>query len=226
VPLVGAQDHKRVGEGDTGLNTGGMGAYSPAPVLTPALEKVVMETIVQPTVDGMAAEGCPFTGVIFAGLMIKDGEVKLLEHNVRFGDPECQCLMARMRGDLVDLLLRAANGTLGDAPEMAWSDDVAAVVVVAASGYPGAYKKGETIKGLDAANAEEGVKVIHAGTALDEKSGDVVSAGGRVLGVVGTGASVKEATARAYAGVDAIEWKGGFCRRDIGWRAIEREEGK
>ena len=226
VPLVGAQDHKRVGEGDTGLNTGGMGAYSPAPVLTPALEKVVMETIVQPTVDGMAAEGCPFTGVIFAGLMIKDGEVKLLEHNVRFGDPECQCLMARMRGDLVDLLLRAANGTLGDAPEMAWSDDVAAVVVVAASGYPGAYAKGETIKGLDAANAEEGVKVIHAGTALDEKSGDVVSAGGRVLGVVGTGASVKEATARAYAGVDAIEWKGGFCRRDIGWRAIEREEGK
>jgi phosphoribosylamine--glycine ligase len=226
VPLVGAQDHKRVGEGDTGLNTGGMGAYSPAPVLTPALEKVVMETIVQPTVDGMAAEGCPFTGVIFAGLMIKDGEVKLLEHNVRFGDPECQCLMARMRGDLVDLLLRAANGTLGDAPEMKWSDDVAAVVVVAASGYPGAYKKGETIKGLDAANAEEGVKVIHAGTALDEKSGDVVSAGGRVLGVVGTGASVKEATARAYAGVDAIEWKGGFCRRDIGWRAIEREEGK
>lgn len=224
--LDACRDHKRVGEGDTGLNTGGMGAYSPAPVLTPALEKVVMETIVQPTVDGMAAEGCPFTGVIFAGLMIADGEVKLLEHNVRFGDPECQCLMARMRGDLVDLLLRAANGTLGDAPEMAWSDDVAAVVVVAAEGYPGAYKKGETIGGLDAANAKEGVKVIHAGTALDEKTGDVVSAGGRVLGVVGTGASVKEATARAYAGVDAVEWKGGFCRRDIGWRAIEREEGK
>ena len=226
VPLVGAQDHKRVGEGDTGLNTGGMGAYSPAPVLTPALEKVVMETIVQPTVDGMAAEGCPFTGVIFAGLMIQDGEVKLLEHNVRFGDPECQCLMARMRGDLVDLLLRAATGTLGDAPAMAWSDDVAAVVVVAAEGYPGAYAKGEAIGGLDAANAKEGVKVIHAGTARDEATGDVVSAGGRVLGVVGTGASVKEATAAAYAGVDALEWPGGFCRRDIGWRAIEREEGK
>ena len=224
VPLVGAQDHKRVGEGDTGLNTGGMGAYSPAPVLTPALEKVVMETIVQPTVDGMAAEGCPFTGVIFAGLMIEDGEVKLLEHNVRFGDPECQCLMARMRGDLVDLLLRAATGTLGDAPAMAWSDDVAAVVVVAAEGYPGAYAKGEVIGGLAEANAKAGVKVIHAGTALDAKTGDVLSAGGRVLGVVGTGASVKEATARAYAGVDALEWPGGFVRRDIGWRAIEREE--
>jgi phosphoribosylamine--glycine ligase len=224
VPLVGAQDHKRVGEGDTGLNTGGMGAYSPAPVLTPALEKVVMETIVQPTVDGMAAEGCPFTGVIFAGLMIEDGEVKLLEHNVRFGDPECQCLMARMRGDLVDLLLRAATGTLGDAPAMAWSDDVAAVVVVAAEGYPGAYAKGEAIGGLAEANAKTGVKVIHAGTALDAKTGDVLSAGGRVLGVVGTGASVKEATSRAYAGVDALEWPGGFVRRDIGWRAIEREE--
>ena len=222
VPLVGAQDHKRVGEGDTGLNTGGMGAYSPPPVLTPELEQVVMRTIIQPTVDGMAAEGCPFTGVIFAGLMIENGEVKLLEHNVRFGDPECQCLMARMRGDLVDLLLRAANGTLDDAQEMEWSDDVAAVVVVAADGYPGSYAKGEVIKGIDAANGKKNVKVIHAGTTLNT-DGDVVSAGGRVLGVVGTGASVKEATDAAYSGVDAIEWPGGFVRRDIGWRAIERE---
>jgi len=222
VPLQGAQDHKRVGEGDTGLNTGGMGAYSPAPVLTKELTEVVMRTIIQPTVDGMAAEGCPFTGVLFAGLMIENGEVKLLEHNVRFGDPECQVLMARMRGDLVDLLLRAATGMLGDAPVMEWSDDVAAVVVVAANGYPGAYKKGEVITGIEAANLKQGVKVIHAGTTMNG-DGEVVSAGGRVLGVVGTGNSVKEATAAAYAGVDAIVWPGGFVRRDIGWRAIERE---
>lgn len=222
VPLQGAQDHKRVGEGDTGLNTGGMGAYSPAPVLTKELTEVVMRTIIQPTVDGMAAEGCPFTGVLFAGLMIENGEVKLLEHNVRFGDPECQVLMARMRGDLVDLLLRAATGMLGDAPVMEWSDDVAAVVVVAANGYPGAYKKGEVITGIEAANLKQGVKMIHAGTTMNG-DGEVVSAGGRVLGVVGTGNSVKEATAAAYAGVDAIVWPGGFVRRDIGWRAIERE---
>ena len=223
VPLVGAQDHKRVGEGDTGLNTGGMGAYSPAPVLTPELEKIVMATIIQPTVDGMASEGCPFTGVLFAGLMIEDGDVKLLEHNVRFGDPECQVLMARMRGDLVDLLLRAANGTLAEAPEMEWSDDVAAVVVVAARGYPGSYAKGEIIAGFEKANARDGVKVIHAGTKLNA-DGDVVSAGGRVLGVVGTGATVKEATTKAYGGVDDLEWPGGFVRRDIGWRAIRRED--
>ena len=153
VPLVGAQDHKRVGEGDTGLNTGGMGAYSPAPVLTPELEAKVMRDIIQPTVDGMAAEGCPFTGVIFAGLMIEGDDVKLLEHNVRFGDPECQCLMARMRSDLVDLLLRAAKGELRADETLEWSDDVAMVVVVAAEGYPGSYAKGETIGGLDAANA-------------------------------------------------------------------------
>ena len=225
VPLVGAQDHKRVGEGDTGLNTGGMGAYSPAPVLTPELEAKVMRDIIQPTVDGMAAEGCPFTGVIFAGLMIEGDDVKLLEHNVRFGDPECQCLMARMRSDLVDLLLRAAKGELRADETLEWSDDVAMVVVVAAEGYPGSYAKGETIGGLDAANAREGVKVIHAGTASDG-DGNVVSAGGRVLGVTATGATVAEAAKRAYAGVDDIEWPGGFVRRDIGYRAIAREEEK
>ena len=225
VPLVGAQDHKRVGEGDTGLNTGGMGAYSPAPVLTPELEAKVMKEIIQPTVDGMIAEGCPFTGVIFAGLMIEGDDVKLLEHNVRFGDPECQCLMMRMRSDLVDLLLRAANGTLDAGTTLEWSDDVAMIVVVAADGYPGSYAKGEVIKGLDAANEVEGVKVFHAGTALDD-SGNTVSAGGRVLGVTATGSSVSEAAKRAYQGVDAIEWPGGFVRRDIGWRAIAREKGE
>ena len=155
VPLVGAQDHKRVGEGDTGLNTGGMGAYSPAPVLTPELEAKVMRDIIQPTVDGMAAEGCPFTGVIFAGLMIEDGDVKLLEHNVRFGDPECQVLMSRMRSDLVDLLLKAATGELDKVEDLKWSDEMAVVVVVAAEGYPGSYAKGEVIAGIDAADAQQ-----------------------------------------------------------------------
>jgi phosphoribosylamine--glycine ligase len=225
VPLVGAQDHKRVGEGDTGLNTGGMGAYSPAPVLTPALEAVVMRNIIQPTVDGMAAEGCPFTGVLFAGLMIEDGEVKLLEHNVRFGDPECQVLMSRMRSDLVELLLKAATGDLDKLGPLEWSDEMAMVVVVAAEGYPGAYAKGEVIGGLDAANAQEGVKVFHAGTALDA-DGSCVSAGGRVLGVTATGKDITQAAARAYAGVDALQWPGGFVRRDIGWRAIAREKGE
>ena len=222
IPLVGAQDHKRVGEGDTGLNTGGMGAYSPAPVLTPAIEAKVMKDIIQPTVDGMAAEGCPFTGVIFAGLMIKGDDVKLLEHNVRFGDPECQCLMARMRSDLVDLLLKAAKGELDKVGELQWSEDMAINVVVAADGYPGSYAKGEVIGGLDAANAMDGVKVFHAGTAM--KDGKVTSAGGRVLGVTATGKNITEAAKKSYAAVDVIEWPGGFVRRDIGHRAIAREK--
>ena len=225
VPLVGAQDHKRVGEGDTGLNTGGMGAYSPAPVLTPALEAKVMKDIIQPTVDGMAAEGCPFTGVIFAGLMIEGEDVKLLEHNVRFGDPECQVLMSRMRSDLVDLLLKAATGKLDEVGDLEWSDEMAVVVVVAADGYPGSYAKGEVIEGLDAANAEKGVKVFHAGTSTDaDDGGKIVSAGGRVLGVTAMGANITQAAERAYKGVDAIQWPGGFVRRDIGWRAIAREQ--
>ena len=225
VPLVGAQDHKRVGEGDTGLNTGGMGAYSPAPVLTPEMEAKVMKTIVQPTVDGMAAEGCPFTGVIFAGLMIEGDDVKLLEHNVRFGDPECQCLMVRMKSDLVELLSRAATGALDGSEKLEWSDDVAMNVVVAANGYPGSYAKGEVIEGLDDADALPGVKVFHAGTASNA-DGEIVSAGGRVLGVVAVGDDIAEAAKRAYDGVDAIVWPGGFVRRDIGWRAIARDEKK
>jgi len=223
VALASAQDHKRVGDGDTGLNTGGMGAYSPAPVVTQEITDIVMRDIIKPTVDGMAAEGCPFTGVIFAGLMIaKDGRVKLLEHNIRFGDPECQVLMARLTSDLTALLLAAATGTLEDA-SVTWSDDSAVVIVMAANGYPGSYAKGEVISGLDAAAACEGVKVLHAGTA-SSASGDVVSAGGRVLGVTAYGKSITEAAERAYGAVDVIQWPGGFNRRDIGWRAIAREK--
>ena len=224
VPLASAQDHKRVGDGDVGLNTGGMGAYSPAAVVTREIEDVVMRDIIQPTVDGMAAEGCPFTGVIFAGLMIsKDGKVKLLEHNIRFGDPECQVLMARMTSDLTALLLAAAKGELDSAPTPTWSDESAVVVVMAANGYPGSYAKGEKISNLDAADEIEGVKVLHAGTIASE-SGDVLSAGGRVLGVTAYGASITEAAARAYDGVKTIVWPGGFNRKDIGWRAIAREK--
>ena len=225
VPLVSAQDHKCVGEGDTGLNTGGMGAYSPAPVLTPELEEIVMRTLVQPTVDGMAAEGCPFTGVIFAGLMIENGGVKLLEHNVRFGDPECQVLMARMRSDLVELLLAAATGRLEQVGPLQWSHDMALCVVVAANGYPGAYAKGEVIQGLEAANAQDGVKVLHAGTKVDAE-GRSTSAGGRVLGVTAVGTTITQAAQRAYQGVDHLVWPGGFVRRDIGWRAIAREKAR
>lgn len=224
VALASAQDHKRVGDGDTGLNTGGMGAYSPAPVVTPEIEEIVMRDIIKPTVDGMAAEGCPFTGVIFAGLMIsKDGKVKLLEHNIRFGDPECQVLMARMTSDLTELLLAAATGKLDEASRVEWRDDSALVVVMAANGYPGSYAKGETISNLDAAGALEGVKVLHAGTSTSD-SGDVVSSGGRVLGVTAYGANITQAAERAYSAVDTIQWPGGFNRKDIGWRAIAREK--
>jgi len=223
VALASAQDHKRVGDGDTGLNTGGMGAYSPAPVVTREIEEIVMRDIIKPTVDGMAAEGCPFTGVIFAGLMIsKDGKVKLLEHNIRFGDPECQVLMARMTSDLTELLLAAATGKLDEA-RVTWRDDSALVVVMAANGYPGSYAKGETISNLDAAGALEGVKVLHAGTSTSD-SGDVVSSGGRVLGVTAYGANITQAAERAYSAVDTIQWPGGFNRKDIGWRAIAREK--
>ena len=181
-----------------------------------------MKDIIQPTVDGMAAEGCPFTGVIFAGLMIEGDDVKLLEHNVRFGAPECQCVMTRMRSDLVDLLLKAAKGELDKVGELEWSDEMAINVVVAAEGYPGSYAKGEVIEGLDAANAMDGVKVFHAGTAM--KDGKVTSAGGRVLGVTATGKNITEAAKKSYAAVDAIQWPGGFVRRDIGYRAIAREK--
>ncbi len=219
VALEGAQDHKRVGEGDTGPNTGGMGAYSPAPVLTEAMKARVMREIVEPTAKAMVAMGCPFRGVLFAGLMIGADGPKLIEYNARFGDPETQVLMARLDSDLLELLLAACDGTLASVTPK-WRDDAALTVVMAAEGYPGTPLKGSVIRGVETAEAA-GAIVFHAGTALHD--GSLVANGGRVLAVTGIGASVTEAARAAYAGIDAIDWAGGFCRRDIGRRAIERE---
>jgi phosphoribosylamine--glycine ligase len=221
LPLASAQDHKRVGDGDTGPNTGGMGAYSPAPVLTPALQAIVMERIVQPTVAAMQAEGCPFKGVLFAGLMLTAEGPKLLEYNTRFGDPECQTLMLRLKSDLLPALVAARDGVLKDF-DLRWKDEHALCVVMAAAGYPGEPRKGTTIKGLDAAASMPGAVVFHAGTKAGA-DGAIVANGGRVLGVCALGATVAEAQARAYAAVDRIDWPEGFCRRDIGWRAVARE---
>ena len=217
VPLATAQDHKRVGDGDTGPNTGGMGAYSPAPAMTAALIERTLVEIVRPTVAAMAARGTPFVGVLYAGLMLTAAGPKLIEYNVRFGDPETQALMLRLDSDLLELLVATAEGRLaGVVPR--WTEGAALTVVMAAKGYPGLYRKGEALAGIARANALPGVKVFHAGTALADER--VVSAGGRVLNVTASGATIAEAQARAYAGVAAINWPGGFCRRDIGWRAI------
>jgi phosphoribosylamine--glycine ligase len=216
--LATAQDHKRVGDGDTGPNTGGMGAYSPAPVMTPDMVERTMKEIIEPTMRGMAESGHPFSGVFFAGLMITDKGPELIEYNVRFGDPECQVLMMRLKSDLLPLLLAAANGTL-DQVSAEWSDDAALTVVMASKGYPGSYRKNTAIAALPADG--EGAKVFHAGTAL--KDGALVATGGRVLNVTATGRTVKDAQTRAYALIDQVDWENGFCRSDIGWRAIERE---
>jgi len=217
IPLGAAQDHKAVGEGDTGPNTGGMGAYGPAPVMTPEIEAMVMETIIKPTVDGMAAEGMPFCGVLFAGLMITADGPRLIEFNVRFGDPECQVLMARLKSDVVPLLLSVPDKTL-NAVNVEWHEASAMVVVMAAEGYPGTPRKNTEIKGLDKANAVTEAVVFHAGTKAE---GDrILANGGRVLGVTARGATVQEARDRAYKAVDCIEWPEGFCRRDIGWRVL------
>lgn len=221
VAFGAAQDHKRVGDGDTGLNTGGMGAYSPAPVMTDAMVARTMDEIIRPTVAGMAKRGTPFRGVLFAGLMIGTDGPRLIEYNTRFGDPECQVLMMRLKSDLLTVLLAVAEGRVG-ALDLRWSDDVALTVVMAANGYPGTPQKGTEIKGLEAAATVEGVHVFHAGTVRD---GDrVLANGGRVLNVTARGQTVKDAQARAYAAVDKIDWPGGFCRRDIGWRALTRED--
>jgi len=220
LPLASAQDHKRVGDGDTGPNTGGMGAYSPAPALTPALAEQVMQTIVLPTVAAMAAEGNPFRGVLYAGLMLTSDGPKLVEYNVRFGDPECQVLMPRLAGDLLPLLIACHDGTL-DHCQADWSDDQAITVVLAARGYPGEPAKGGRIEGLAAANALDGVTVFHAGTKAGP-DGAVLADGGRVLAVTGRAPSLAQARDRAYAGVDQIRWDDGFCRRDIGWRVLGR----
>jgi phosphoribosylamine--glycine ligase len=214
--LTTAQDHKRVGDGDTGPNTGGMGAYSPAPCMTPELCDEALEKIVKPTVKALAEMGHPYKGVLYAGLILTKQGPKLIEYNARFGDPETQVLMMRLQSDLLELLLASATGTLAG-KSVAWRNEPALTVVLCAKGYPGDVAKGSIINGLDQTFGK-GVEVFHAGTALDGEF--IVSNGGRVLNVTAIGATVKEAQAKAYAAVDKINWKDGFCRRDIGWRAI------
>ena len=219
MPFGSAQDHKRVGDGDTGPNTGGMGAYSPAPVLTPALEARAMRQIVAPTVRAMAAAGTPFSGVLYAGLMLTEAGPKLIEYNARFGDPECQVLMMRFAGDLATTLLAVAEGRLAELPPPAFSDDTALAVVIAATGYPGTPRTGGTIAGVDAAEAS-GAVVFQAGTRAGADG--LEAAGGRVLAVTATGGGVEAARAAAYGGVAAIDFPDGFHRHDIGWRAVAR----
>lgn len=220
LPFGSAQDHKRVGDGDTGPNTGGMGAYSPAPVLTPRLEQQAMELIVRPTVTAMAQEGMPYVGVLYAGLMLTPQGPKLIEYNARFGDPECQVLMMRLDEDLVPLLLATAEGRLAEHGAVKLSPDTALTVVMAAKGYPGTPDKGGAIGSVTEAE-KYGAKVFHAGTAL--KDGQLVAAGGRVLNVTGKGGNVTQAQAAAYGAVRAIDFPTGFCRSDIGWREVARE---
>ncbi len=220
LPLATAQDHKRAFDGDQGPNTGGMGAYSPAPVMTDAMCKRAMDEIVLPTLDAMRARGTPFKGVLFAGLMITDEGPKLIEYNVRFGDPECQVLMLRLMSDIVPALLAACDGLLNSF-DLRWFPEPALTVVMAARGYPGSYPKGSRIEGLAEAAQVEGVEIFHAGTKAE---GDAITAnGGRVLNVTASGPTIGEAQRRAYEAVDRIRWPEGFCRRDIGWRAVERE---
>jgi phosphoribosylamine--glycine ligase len=216
LPLTTAQDHKRVGDGDTGPNTGGMGAFSPAAIVTPEIEAEVIETIIGPTVAAMARDGRPFKGVLYAGLMLTADGPKLLEYNVRFGDPECQALMMRLKSDLVPVLLAARDGILNQV-DLRWHDETALCVVMAAKGYPDAPLRGTGIRGLDAAAQDPEVKIFHAGTKRDGNS--IVADGGRVLGVTALGRSLDQARERAYDAVDKIDWPEGFCRRDIGGRS-------
>jgi len=220
IPLTGAQDHKRVFDGDYGPNTGGMGAYSPAPVLNPAMEAIAMERFIKPTVAAMNAKGIAYMGVLYLGLMFTKNGPRLVEYNCRFGDPETQVMMVRLKSDLLAALLAARDGRIGDT-SLEWSDDVALTVVMASKGYPGSYQKGHVIHGLEEAARLPGVQVFHAGT--ERRDGRIVAVGGRVLNVTATGKSVLEAQSRAYAAVDVIHWEGSFSRRDIGWRAIVRE---
>ncbi|SOC35100.1 phosphoribosylamine--glycine ligase [Rhizobium subbaraonis] len=219
LPLASAQDHKRVGDGDTGPNTGGMGAYSPAPVMTPEMVERTMKEIIEPTIRGMAADGHPFSGVLFAGLMITEKGPELIEYNVRFGDPECQVLMMRLQSDLLALLHAAATGTL-DQVNASWKDETALTVVLASKGYPASYDKNTPIDFIPADG--DATKVFHAGTAL--KDGKLVATGGRVLNATAVAPTVADAQAAAYALADAVKWDNGFCRRDIGWRAVAREK--
>ena len=219
LPLIAAQDHKRAYDGDKGPNTGGMGAYSPVPGFDD--ERRIMDEILTPTIRGMVAEGAPFTGVLFAGLMMTTEGPKLIEYNVRFGDPECQVLMRRLETDLLAMMIAAAKGKLADVGLVEWSKNAVVNVVVAAKGYPGPYAKGETIKGVEAANLMDGVQVFHAGTTRGE-DGALLSAGGRVLNITAEGKTVAQAVERAYAAIDeAINWPGGFVRRDIAKQALK-----
>lgn len=220
MPFGTAQDHKRVGEGDVGPNTGGMGAYSPAPVLTSALQKQVMDQIIRPTVDTLAAEGTPYSGVLFAGLMLTETGPQLIEYNARFGDPECQVLMMRLKSDLAAIMMATAKGEISQISAPEFDPQTALTVVMAANGYPSTPEKGGKIQNL--ARAErEGAKIFHAGTA--EVDGNLVANGGRVLNVTALGATTTEAQTKAYAAVDQIDFESGFCRRDIGWREVARE---
>jgi phosphoribosylamine--glycine ligase len=222
VPLASAQDHKRVGDGDTGPNTGGMGAYSPAPVMTPEMTARAMDEIVQPTLKAMKAMGSPFKGVLFAGLMITKDGPKLIEYNCRFGDPETQVIMPRMMSDLVPALVASRDGQLKNF-DLRWYPDAALAVVMAAKGYPGDYKRGSVIEGLDAAGEIEGVEIFHAGTKSDGEQ--ILANGGRVLNVSAMAVTVTKAQALAYEAIGRIKWPEGFCRRDIGWQAVKRERG-
>ena len=223
IALASAQDHKRVGDGDKGPNTGGMGAYSPAPIMTPEMNQRVMDEIIMPTVRAMKAMGAPYKGVLFAGLMITKAGPQLIEYNVRFGDPETQVLMLRLMSDLVPALMAARDGQLKNF-DLRWYPDAALTVVMAAKGYPGDYERGTLIEGLDEAAKIENVEIFHAGTTTKNGDGRILANGGRVLNVCASGATVGEAQQRAYAAVDKIKWPGGFCRRDIGWQAIAREQ--
>lgn len=220
LPLTTAQDHKRVFDGDQGPNTGGMGAYSPAPILTPDAYEAAMTRIIEPTVRGMASRGMPYAGVLYAGLMLTEDGPKLVEYNARFGDPETQVMMMRMESDIVPLLHAVATGTLAGR-QVAWKDAYALTVIMATKGYPGEYGKGSQIRGADGLDSDT-LTVFHAGTKRDGER--LIANGGRVLNVTALGASVKEAQQRAYAGVDAIDWPEGFCRRDIGWREVSRQQ--
>ncbi len=217
LPIGTAQDHKRAFDGDEGPNTGGMGAYSPAPVLTDTLQEKALSEIIRPTVAEMAKRGTPYAGVLYAGLMIKDGQPRLVEYNVRFGDPECQVLMMRLGGQALDLMLACAEGRLAQA-QVNWADDHAMTVVMAADGYPGDYEKGSVIRGLEALPETSSQMVFHAGTKAEH--GEITANGGRVLNVTARGATLLEARDQAYAMAAQIDWPEGFCRKDIGWRAL------
>ena len=223
VALASAQDHKRVGEGDTGPNTGGMGAYSPAPVLTPELEQRAMDEIILPTARAMAVAGTPFSGVLYAGLMLTAEGPKLIEYNARFGDPECEAIMPRILGDFAELLMAVASGRLSEIGKPELSSQSAMTIIVAAKGYPGTPQRGGQIDGIELAEREHGVTVFHAGTAR-HSSGALLAGGGRVLAVTAVADTLANARARAYRGVDAIDFADGFHRRDIGWRELERAE--